>query len=141
MRVMTQEDIIGELKKMLSERLRVSLRRVLEERRGQLRAAARGLPRLEDLDALPRQWASEQPNFTYVPVLSDATPADAWAGRTGFVHLAVMADLPDLSAHQVYACGVPVVVNSAKRDFVATCGLPEDQFFADAFTSEADKAQ
>ncbi len=91
------------------------------------------------LDALPRQWAQEQPHFTYVPVLSEAQPEEGWTGRTGFVHQAVMQDLPDLSGHQVYACGVPVMVNSAKRDFVAQCGLPEDQFFADAFTSEADK--
>ncbi|MFN9210968.1 MAG: CDP-6-deoxy-delta-3,4-glucoseen reductase [Betaproteobacteria bacterium] len=90
------------------------------------------------LDALPRQWAAEQPNFSYVPVLSDAKPEDEWTGRTGFVHRAVMADLPDLSAHQVYACGVPVMVDSARRDFVAQRGLPEDQFFADAFTSQAD---
>jgi CDP-4-dehydro-6-deoxyglucose reductase len=32
------------------------------------------------------------------------------------------------------------VVDSARRDFVAQCGLPEDQFFADSFTSEADLA-
>ncbi len=92
------------------------------------------------LDALPRQWAAEQPNFSYVPVLSDATPEDAWSGRTGFVHRAVMQDLPDLSGHQVYACGAPIMVDSARRDFVAKCGLPEDQFFADAFTSQADLA-
>ncbi|MGE5338426.1 MAG: CDP-6-deoxy-delta-3,4-glucoseen reductase [Gemmatimonadota bacterium] len=89
---------------------------------------------------LPEQWAREQPNFTYVPVLSDATPEDAWSGRTGFVHRAVMEDLPDLSAHQVYACGAPVMVDAARKDFVARCGLPEDQFFADAFTSQADLA-
>jgi len=75
----------------------------------------------------------------YVPVLSEPTPDDAWVGRTGLVHEAVMADLPDLSAHQVYACGAPVMVESAQRDFVARCGLPEDQFFADSFTSERDK--
>ncbi|HSW21231.1 MAG TPA: CDP-6-deoxy-delta-3,4-glucoseen reductase, partial [Burkholderiaceae bacterium] len=67
------------------------------------------------------------------------TPEDGWSGRTGLVHQAVMADLPALSAHQVYACGVPVMVESAKRDFVADCALPEDEFYADAFTSEADK--
>lgn len=83
--------------------------------------------------------ASRLPNLRYVPVLSDATPEDAWKGRTGFVHQAVMADLPDLSAYQVYACGAPVMVDSAKRDFVARCGLPEDEFYADSFTSEADK--
>ena len=45
---------------------------------------------------------------------------DGWAGRTGLVHRAVMEDFPDLSAHQVYACGVPVMVDAARRDFVAT---------------------
>lgn len=87
---------------------------------------------------LPERWAREQPNFTYVPVLSDARPEDRWTGRTGFVHRAVMQDFPDLSAHQVYACGAPAMVEAAKRDFIERCGLPEDQFFADAFTSQAD---
>lgn len=93
------------------------------------------------LHDLPAQWAREQPNFSYVPVLSDPTPEDAWSGRTGFVHRAVMQDLPDLSAYQVYACGAPVMVEAARNDFIARCGLPPDQFFADAFTSEADLAQ
>ncbi len=79
------------------------------------------------------------PHVRYVPVVSDALPEDAWHGRTGFVHLAVLQDFPDLSGHQVYACGAPIVVDSAKRDFCAQAGLPEDEFFADAFTSEADK--
>ena len=74
-----------------------------------------------------------------MPVVSDATAEDAWTGRTGFVHQAVMADFPDLSHHQVYACGAPIVIESAQRDFVARCGLPEDEFYADSFTSEADK--
>ncbi len=92
------------------------------------------------MDALCRQWADEIPDFRYVPVVSDALPEDGWSGRDGFVHRAVMADFPDLSGHQVYACGAPVVVDSAQRDFAARCALPEDQFFADAFTSEADLA-
>jgi CDP-4-dehydro-6-deoxyglucose reductase len=83
--------------------------------------------------------ASTMPNLRYVPVLSEATSGDAWDGRTGLVHQAVMDDLPDLSAHQVYACGAPVMVEAAQRDFVARCGLPADEFFADAFTSEADR--
>ena len=87
----------------------------------------------------PVQAAAQMPNLRYVPVLSEPKPEDAWAGRTGFVHRAVMQDLPDLSGHQVYACGVPVMVDAAKRDFVAQCSLPADEFYADAFTSEADK--
>ena len=91
------------------------------------------------LDAWAQAAAARLPNLRYVPVLSEPRAEDAWAGRTGFVHEAVMADLPDLSGHQVYACGAPVMVESAQRDFVAHCGLPEAEFFADSFTSEADK--
>ncbi|MCU1415804.1 MAG: CDP-6-deoxy-delta-3,4-glucoseen reductase [Microbacteriaceae bacterium] len=90
------------------------------------------------MDALCREWAAELPNFTYVPVVSDATAEDNWQGRSGFVHRAVIEDHPDLSGHQVYACGAPIVVESAQRDFIAQCNLPEDAFFADAFTSAAD---
>jgi CDP-4-dehydro-6-deoxyglucose reductase len=90
-------------------------------------------------DAWCRAQAAELPWLRYVPVVSDALPADAWTGRTGFVHRAVVEDFPDLSGHQVYACGAPVVVESAERDFTAVCGLPADEFFADSFTSELDK--
>ena len=76
--------------------------------------------------------------LTYVPVISDALPEDNWSGRSGFVHRAVMQDFPDLSGHQVYACGVPIMVDSAKRDFVKECKLPEEEFYADSFTTQAD---
>ena len=69
----------------------------------------------------------------------NALPEDQWQGRSGFVHHAVMQDFPDLSGHQVYACGVPVMVDSAQKDFVAQCKLPEAEFFADSFTTAADK--
>lgn len=89
-------------------------------------------------------WAEEQaanlPWLRYVPVLSDPKPEDAWTGRTGFVHRAVLEDLPDLSGYEVYACGAPIMVESAQADFVEKAGLPVDAFYADAFTSEADKA-
>jgi CDP-4-dehydro-6-deoxyglucose reductase len=93
------------------------------------------------LNDLPLRWAAEHPQqFKYVPVVSDALPEDAWSGRTGFVHRAVMADFPDLSGCQVYACGVPVMVDAAQRDFTTRCGLPEDEFYADSFTTQADLA-
>jgi CDP-4-dehydro-6-deoxyglucose reductase len=92
------------------------------------------------MHALAQSWAATIPNFTYVPVVSDALAEDAWTGRTGFVHKAVMEDFPNLAGHQVYACGAPIVVDSARREFVAHCKLPDDAFFADSFTSEADLA-
>jgi len=82
---------------------------------------------------LPKQWAAEHANFRFVPVLSEPKPEDGWAGRTGFVHQAVLADFPSLSAHQVYCCGAPAMVEAAHRDFSAQ-GLPEGEFFSDAFT-------
>ena len=81
---------------------------------------------------LPRSW----PHVKFIPVLSD----EPWDGRMGFVHRAVMEDFPDLSGHQVYACGAPIVVESARRDFSAQCKLPPDEFYADSFLTEADKA-
>jgi CDP-4-dehydro-6-deoxyglucose reductase len=77
------------------------------------------------------------PQLTYIPVVSDALPEDAWTGRTGFVHQAVLQDFPDLSGHQVYACGAPIVIESALSDFTEQCKLPADDFFSDAFTPSA----
>lgn len=90
--------------------------------------------------ALCQEWAATLPNFKFVPVISNAQPEDQWQGRGGFVHQAVIDDFPDLSAYQVYACGAPVVVESAQRDFVALGKLPAEEFYADSFTSEADLA-
>ena len=94
-------------------------------------------------DLYLHDWALEaaaaMPNLKYIPVLSEPKPEDAWTGRTGFVHQVVMHDHPNLMNHQVYACGAPIMVESAKHDFVVKSGLPDDEFYADAFTSEADK--
>ena len=83
--------------------------------------------------ALPEQWAAQHANIRYIPVLSSPAEGDDWTGRTGLVHEAVLADFADLSGHQVYACGAPAMIEAAKRDFAAK-GLPEEEFFADAFT-------
>lgn len=88
------------------------------------------------LPDLPQQWAAAHPHISYVPVLSEPLPTDNWTGRTGFVHQAVLEDFADLSGHQAYVCGAPVMVEAALRDFVAR-GLPADEFFADIFSYAA----
>ncbi len=94
-------------------------------------------------DLYMHDWVQAQvaamPNLTYVPVISNAEPEDHWTGRTGFVHAAVLQDTPDMSGHQVYACGAPIVVDSARAAYTQA-GLPSDEFYADSFTSAADKA-
>jgi CDP-4-dehydro-6-deoxyglucose reductase len=91
------------------------------------------------MDDWVRTKLAEMPNLKYVPVISNALPEDNWTGRTGFVHKAVLEDFPDLSGYQVYACGAPIVVDSARAEYSALAGLPPDEFHADAFTTEADK--
>ena len=95
-------------------------------------------------DLYMHDWVQAQlaamPHLTYVPVVSDALPEDNWTGRTGFVHAAVLQDIGDLSGHQVYACGAPIVVDSARAAYTQA-GLPTDEFYADSFTSAADKAK
>lgn len=93
-------------------------------------------------DLYHHDWMQAQlaraPGLRYVPVLSEALPEDRWRGRTGMVHQALAQDYPDLSAHQVYVCGAPVVVNLV-RQVCRESGLPDEEFFADAFLTEADR--
>ncbi|MDP1525447.1 MAG: CDP-6-deoxy-delta-3,4-glucoseen reductase [Rhodocyclaceae bacterium] len=82
------------------------------------------------LNSQAERWAAEN-GIPFVPVLSE--PEAGWAGRTGLVHEAVLADHADLSAYQAYVCGAPVMCEAALKDFTAK-GLPKDEFFADVFS-------
>jgi NAD(P)H-flavin reductase/quinol-cytochrome oxidoreductase complex cytochrome b subunit len=93
-----------------------------------------GVRSLRDLylPELPRQWEREHETFKFVPVLSEPKPEDNWTGRTGFVHEAILADFPDLSNHQIYACGSVAMVQVAHPAFMAH-GMSEHDCFSDAF--------
>jgi CDP-4-dehydro-6-deoxyglucose reductase, E3 len=93
-----------------------------------------GVRSLRDLylPDLPRQWAAEHANFTFVPVLSAAQPEDEWTGRTGLVHEAILADFPNLAGYQIYACGSAKMVEAAHPAFKAH-GMHQDDCFSDAF--------
>lgn len=84
------------------------------------------------LDALPRAWAMQHPQFRYTPVLSEPLPEDDWEDRIGFVHDAVIQDYPDLSGHDVYMSGPPAMIAAARALFLKH-GLPESQLFFDSF--------
>jgi CDP-4-dehydro-6-deoxyglucose reductase len=90
-----------------------------------------GARRAEDLylAALARKW-HDSGRVKFVPVLSEAD--EAWAGRRGFVHEAVLEDFGSLAGYEVYACGNPSMTSAARDTFVKA-GLPEDDFFSDAF--------
>jgi CDP-4-dehydro-6-deoxyglucose reductase len=99
-----------------------------------------GVRALADLymPGLPARWQQEHANFTFIPVLSDPLPGDAWKGRTGLVHQAVLDDFASLAGYQVYACGAPAMTDIARETFVETRGLPVDEFYCDAFTYSLD---
>lgn len=88
--------------------------------------------------ALPEAWAAAQPNIEFIPVLSAASEADQWLGRTGLVHQAVLDDFSGqdngvLADYEVYCCGAPAMVEIAQASFFKA-GLAENAFFADVFS-------
>ncbi len=84
----------------------------------------------------PLKWQTEHKRFKYVPVLSDEPEPGI---RHGLVHQAVLQDHRSLAGFQAYVCGVPVMTQAARTDFIAS-GLPAEEFFADAFVTRADLA-
>jgi CDP-4-dehydro-6-deoxyglucose reductase len=90
-----------------------------------------GSRRQEGLYALDEIAATTGVRVT--PVVSEPSGLDAWLGRAGLVHRAVIEDFPDLSPFDVYACGSPGLIEAAFFDFTRCAGLPPDRFFADAF--------
>ena len=82
------------------------------------------------LPDLPEQWVTEHSNFRYVPVLSE--PDADWEGRNGFVHEAVLEDIPNLADHDIYMAGPPIMVKSARDAFRAK-GVPDAQMHYDSF--------
>ncbi len=83
-------------------------------------------------DDLATQWANQYEHIEYVPVLSEPRAEDNWQGRTGFVHQAVVEDLPNIAEYDVYMAGPPVMINAAKEAFSGQ-GLPVDQLYSDSF--------
>lgn len=85
---------------------------------------------LEEAEALCREIGA---GFT--PVLSRA--GDGWTGARGYVQEQALADYPDLSASQVYACGSVEMVAAAQKLLAEQGGLKTENFFSDAFTPAA----
>lgn len=89
-----------------------------------------GVRKQSDLYMLDKVKEWETQGIKFTAVVSD----EPWKGRTGFVHQAVMEDFKDLSGYAVYACGAPVMLEAAHREFTTQRGLPNDAFYSDAFT-------
>jgi NAD(P)H-flavin reductase/ferredoxin len=83
------------------------------------------------LAELVKAWLARAPWLTFTPVLS--RPDGSWEGREGWVQHAVLADHPDLSGWEVYACGNPQMISESKTMFSNEAGLNADNFYCDPF--------
>jgi CDP-4-dehydro-6-deoxyglucose reductase len=78
---------------------------------------------LEDL-------ARRAARLRYMPVLSE--PTAAWRGRRGWVHEAVLQDLPRLDGYDVYASGPPAMIEAVRSEF-GKRGAAAGRVFFDSF--------
>ncbi|ADU92148.1 CDP-6-deoxy-delta-3,4-glucoseen reductase [Taylorella equigenitalis] len=76
--------------------------------------------------------------FKFVPVLSNPDASEAWDGRVGYVQEVALQDYPSLEGFEVYACGSPTAMESAKNAFELVGNLHPSKFYADLFISQAD---
>jgi CDP-4-dehydro-6-deoxyglucose reductase/3-phenylpropionate/trans-cinnamate dioxygenase ferredoxin reductase subunit len=76
---------------------------------------------------LVTKWAHRHDWFRFTPVLS--RPQPRWAGRTGYVQHAAHRDHPDLTGHEIYACGSPAMTEAVPRELP----IASENFHSDAF--------
>jgi aquacobalamin reductase/NAD(P)H-flavin reductase len=74
--------------------------------------------------------AREHPLFSFIPVIE--LPEKDWQGKTGWVHQAVLEDIPDLATYQVYVAGRFEMAKVVRDDFIRQ-GLPITSLFGDAY--------
>ena len=85
------------------------------------------------------EWTRAHPQLRFTAVLSEATIAEASHQRAGWVHEAVLADHPDLSAFELYAAGPPAMIEAIRASFPRH-GLPAERLYFDSFDYAPDAA-
>ncbi|MDP2220398.1 MAG: phenol hydroxylase, partial [Hydrogenophaga sp.] len=82
--------------------------------------------------------ASQHPNFTYVPVLSNEPEGSDWVGARGFVHDAAKAHFGgNFAGHKAYLCGPPPMVEACIGTLMQG-RLFERDIYTEKFLSAAD---
>jgi len=84
-------------------------------------------------------WTRSHSGLKFTAVLSEATFAEAAHHRTGWVHDAVLADHPDLSAVEVYTAGPPAMIEAMRASFPRH-GLSSQRLYFDSFDYAPDSA-
>ena len=100
-------------------------------------------------EALVQDWTRRYPQLHFTTVLSGQGPneilraagarllPESGPGRRGWVHEAVLADHPDLSAFEVYAAGPPAMIEAIRSTFPRQ-GLDPERLHFDSFDYATD---
>jgi CDP-4-dehydro-6-deoxyglucose reductase len=114
--------------------LKSMLRHILEQRRPREIQLYWGARRAVDVyeEALLLEWSRRYPQLHFTPVLSEATREEAGQRRLGWVHEAVLADLPRLEAFDVYAAGPPGLIETIRTTFPQH-GAAVERLYFDSF--------
>lgn len=83
------------------------------------------------LSELADSWDKSNTNIKFIPVLSQCSD-DNWSGKKGYVHQTVCDDFKSLAEYDIYACGPPIMIESAQTAFKEK-GLKLDNFYYDSF--------
>lgn len=84
------------------------------------------------LPELPKQWAAENENVTYHPVVSEPGDSCGWTGRVDLLPGAIGQDFDSLQGVSVYTSGSPAMVY-ALLDALELKGLSQAQMHSDVF--------
>jgi CDP-4-dehydro-6-deoxyglucose reductase, E3 len=90
-------------------------------------------------EPLAIEWARRHPQFHFTAVLSESSDAGRHH-RLGWVHEAVLAAHPDLSAFEVYAAGPPAMIEAIRTTFPLH-GLNADRLYFDSFDYAPDETR
>lgn len=81
-------------------------------------------------DKAINEWIQSDLDISVENVLSDEKLENF---KHGLVHQQVLMDERNIKDYQIYCCGSPGLVEAAYKDFVKN-GLPDSEFYSDAFT-------
>jgi len=71
-------------------------------------------------------------DFSYIPVLSSASPEEKWEGKTGFVMPYFKEAIRDPKNTEAYLCGSPGMISAVTKSLIEH-GLSEDKIYYDSF--------
>jgi CDP-4-dehydro-6-deoxyglucose reductase/terephthalate 1,2-dioxygenase reductase component len=87
------------------------------------------------LQTAVERWKKLWPDFRFLAAIEDPSDAAAAGAFCGRVDAAVRSLALDLTEHEVYCCGVPLMVAAVRNLCVDVLGLDASRFHSDAFTS------